>query len=123
MKSREPSREELLSSCAEVGPEDGTDPRLFARKPTNKVPNRKALQLCAHVAEVLTGALGECGDELLRELVVAAVAPAPNSAHLLVTLATSPTAGPIAEEVVRRHLERAAGKLRSEVAAAIHRKR
>jgi ribosome-binding factor A len=121
--SRKPSREELLSSCADVGPEDGSDPRLFARKPTNKVPNRKALQLCAQVAEALTCALGACGDELLRNLVVTAVVPAPNSAHLLITLTPSPAAGPVTTEMASSHLDRAAGKLRSEVAAAIHRKR
>jgi ribosome-binding factor A len=123
MTSRKPSREELLSSCADVGAEDGTDPRLFARKPTNKVANRKALQLCAQVTEALTWALGECGDDLLRDLRVAAVVPAPNSAHLLVTLTLAPASGPVTEDVLREHLQRAAGKLRTEVAAAIHRKR
>jgi ribosome-binding factor A len=123
MTFRKPSREEILSSCADVGPEDGSDPRLFARKPTHKVANRKALQLCAQVAEALNGALGECGDAVLRDLVVAAVVPAPNSAHLLVTLTPSPGTSSVAEEEVLRHLEGAAGKLRTEVAAAIHRKR
>ena len=49
MKARKPSRQVLLSSCADVGPEDGQDPRVFFRKPSGGVKNRKALQLCGQL--------------------------------------------------------------------------
>src|SRR5262249_35734345 len=87
-----------------------------------RVPNRKALQLCDQVAQTLGFVLvGECGDDLLRDLVVEAVVPAPNSAHLLVTVAM-PADGPDPARVLE-HLQAAMGMLRSEVAAAIHRKK
>ena len=50
--------------------------------------NRKALQLCAQVAQTLGVVLaGECGEDLLRELFVTSVVPAPDSSRLLVMIA------------------------------------
>jgi ribosome-binding factor A len=122
MNAKEPSRKDLLSACCEVGPEDGVDPRLDHRPVRERVKNRKALQLCAQVAETLNLVLaGECGDDVLRELTVVSVVPAPDSSRMLVTLAV-PADG-ADEQDVRAHLERAAGKMRGEVAGAIHRKR
>jgi ribosome-binding factor A len=121
MTSKEPSRKDLLATCSEIGPEDGIDPHLSFRPSRPRVKNRKALQLCAQIAETLSSVLaGECGDALLRELCVTSVVPAPDSSHLLVTLALVPDGPPLAE--VQAHLERASGKLRSEVASSIHRK-
>ena len=100
MKPKEPSREDLLSSCSEVGPEDGVDPRYTVRSPRPRVKNRKALQLCAQVAETLREVLGgDCGDEQLRDLTVQSVVPAPNSSRLLVTLTLAP--GSAGAETVR----------------------
>jgi ribosome-binding factor A len=122
MKFKEPSRKDLLLSCSEVGPEDGADPRTFFRPAPARVTNRKALQLCDQVAQTLGFVLaGQRGDDLLRDLVVEAVVPAPNSAHLLVTL-SMPADGLDPAQVVE-HLQRATGLLRSEVAAAIHRRK
>jgi ribosome-binding factor A len=122
MKAKEPSRKDLLLSCSEVGPEDGADPRTFFRPAPAQVPNRKALQLCNQIAQTLNVVLtGECGDDLLRDLVVEAVVPAPNSAHLLVTVSAPAEILDPAE--VLEHLQRATGMLRREVAAAIHRKK
>ena len=87
MKSRKPSRRQILSSCHEIGPDDGVDPRTFFRDPARPKTNRKALQLCGQVARTLQAVLaGETGDDLLRELQVESVVPAPTSARLLVTL-------------------------------------
>ncbi len=124
MRSRKPSRHELLRSCSDLGPEDGLDPRIVPRDLSRKVPNRKALQLCGQVARTLSGLLaGECTDDLLRDLDVESVVPAPNSARLLVTLAWTAPAGAVRPSDVLAHLQRASGWLRAEVAAAIHRKR
>jgi ribosome-binding factor A len=111
-------------ACAERGPEDGLDPRTFFRKPSGKVTNRKALQLCAQVARTLSTVLaGECEDDLLRDLLVESVHPAPDSMHLLVRVCLAASATEVDANQVMEHLHRAHGRLRSEVAAAIHRKR
>lgn len=124
MRFRNVPRRDLLSACAEPGPDDGLDPRMARRLPRHQVPNRKALQLCGQVARTLAGILaGECGDDLLRDLAVDAVAPAPNSARLLVTLRPVVAAGPIDPVPILARLERARGLFRREVAAAIHRRR
>ena len=111
-------------ACAELGPEDGLDPRTFFRKPSGKVTNRKALQLCAQIARTLSTVLaGECEDDLLRDLFVESVRPAPDSMHLLVRVCLATSATAIDANQVLDHLHRAHGRLRREVAAAIHRKR
>jgi ribosome-binding factor A len=62
-----------------------------------------------------------CRDPFLNELNVVSVEPAPNTSRLLVTLRLELSHESAAE--VAAHLERAAGLLRCEVAAAIHRKK
>jgi len=123
MHSKKPSSKEPRPSCAEAGPEDGVDPRDFYRRETPRITNRKALQLCGQVARALNGALPTCGDEVLRDLYVVSVAPAPHAGRLLVTVTRTPSAPAVDNGVVQEHLQRAAGLLRSEVAAAIHRRR
>jgi ribosome-binding factor A len=124
MKRRKPSIRKMLLSAQELGPGDGLDPRYDTRGEPGKVANRKALQLCGQVAQTLQAVLsGEVGDDLLRELQVESVVPAPSSARLLVTLSlTTPGAAPPVAEVMAR-LQKAQGLLRSQVAAAIHRRR
>jgi ribosome-binding factor A len=119
MTSRKISRRDLLASCDQPGPEDGRDPRRDRREGSGKVPNRKALQLCAQVARTLANVLAECADDVLRDLVVQSVVPAPNASRLLVTVA--PAA--VEPELLAEHLSRARGKLRTEVAAGINRRR
>jgi ribosome-binding factor A len=65
---------------------------------------------------------GECADDFLRELVVLSVTSAPNAARLLVTVALPVSVNVSIEQVVD-HLGRAVGKLRSEVAAAVRRRK
>ncbi|HWG46467.1 MAG TPA: hypothetical protein VN688_27140 [Gemmataceae bacterium] len=120
MVSRKISRHDLFSACAQPGPDDGHDPRLDRREGTVKVPNRKALQLCAQVERTLASVLAACGDDVLRDLRVESVVPAPHAGRLLVTLA--PTVA-VETSQVMEHLEKARGKLRSESAAAINRRR
>ena len=123
MSKKKPSRRELLPLCSELGPEDGSDPRLDPRPFAGKVANRKALQLCAQVADALAGFLAGCGDDLLRELTVVSVVPAPNSSRLLVTVAPAvPGAAGNSASVLER-LGHALPRLRAEAASAITRKR
>ncbi len=120
MSWRKISHRQLLSACAEPTSEDGRDPRLDRREGSGKVANRKALQLCAQVARTLSGAFAECGDDVLRDLVIESVTPAPNASRLLVTVRRTV---PVETAVVLEHLQRARAKLRTEAAAAINRRR
>jgi ribosome-binding factor A len=108
----------------EIGPEDGVDPKEWHRKPWDvpKAAGRKALQLCGQVKGALHAALGACGDPVLQALAVAGVEPAPHTGRLLVVVAVPADGGPTRTEAAK-HLAKAAGLLRAEVAAAINRRR
>ena len=67
------SRKDLLSGASEVGPGDGLDPRLDRRGQDGRELGRKTLQLCGQVARTLRNALPCCGDDVLRDLVIAEV--------------------------------------------------
>lgn len=98
--------------------------KYFQRRSTGKPPARKAFQLCRQVAETLNALLsGESRDEILQTLYVESVAPAPDATQLLVTvqiLDPQNTASPA--EIVAR-LRNASGWFRTEVAAAITRRK
>jgi ribosome-binding factor A len=125
MPLRKPSRKRLRSLCAEVHADDGSDPRVFFRKDGSRgKPRHKARQLCQQVLEVLDGLLaGHSGDELLQELAVVDVEPAPDATRLLVTVTPRPSGIPHDPSLFLASLGRASGWLRAEVAAAITRKR
>jgi ribosome-binding factor A len=121
---RKPSKQQIELVCAEIGPEDGIDPRYVRRESSHRHRGRKTLQLCKQVERALCLALaGEFDDPALRDLQVLSVEPAPDSARLLVTISLSPSADPIHPAEVVAHLSRASGKLRCEIAEAIHRKK
>ena len=123
MKRKQPSRKRLEALTSQLGPDDGLDPRELRRQSARKKGGRKTQQLCGQVAEALGYAFaGVCNDDVLRDLGVVAVQPAPDESRLLVTVApTLPGACDPTQALA--HLQQALGKLRSEVAAAIHRKR
>ena len=125
MPEPKPSKKRLRTLCAEVDPDDGSDPRIFFRKDGDRKPGRhKARQLSRQVSEILDGLLaGSTADPVLNGLKVEGVEPAPDAATLLVTLSRAIGADPIPPEIILAHLNRAAGWLRSEVAQAITRKR
>ncbi len=115
-------RKPPASLAADLAVGDGADPR-FDSDPSGQLPtNRKALQLAAQVERTLVQVFaGECSDEVLCDLRVEGVRPAPDSAHLMVILSPGGTDTPL--EKILEHLGRANGRLRSEVASAIHRKK
>jgi ribosome-binding factor A len=99
-------------------------PRGRARSPfqSNAKTDRKLQQLCRQVERALSYVVpGELADPMLADLSVAAVRPGPDASRLMVWFRTN---RPIADapQILER-LERARGKLRSEVAAAVTRKR
>ena len=124
MKRRRFDRRPTPPLCDLLGPLDGVDPRDEKQLSSRRVHNRKALQLCAEVMRTLNEVLAcETGDDLLRDLLVVSVVPAPDAMHLMVTLIPSSTASSVDRQRVLERLDQAAGLLRAEVAAAIHRRK
>lgn len=119
MATRRFSRKPPTGLCAEPGAEDGIGPRFLPKGPRGKVSNRKALQLCRQVERALTIALE---GEILRDLVVQSVVPAPDSSRLLITFVFH-GAESIALPDILATLKMQHAKLRGEVALAIHRKK
>ncbi|HZZ74166.1 MAG TPA: hypothetical protein VFE24_18165 [Pirellulales bacterium] len=124
MKRKRSSQQERPADCREIHPEDGIDPsELFRPRRKFDPHQRKAQQLCHQVADTLNLVLsGEFGDEL-RDLRVVAVRPAPDASQLLVLVAPAISGSPADPEAIIAKLTAAAGRLRSEVAMAITRRR
>jgi ribosome-binding factor A len=88
--------------------------------------DHKLAQLCTQVEEAPDCALAASNDPVLRNLCVAAVIPRRGSACLEVAMMPtdeSHASSELLADDLLRHIERAKGYLRSEMAAAIHRKR
>jgi ribosome-binding factor A len=119
MASRRFSRKPPADLCSEWTADDGTDPRFSRERPQGKVSNRKALQLCRQVERALSVLLE---GEILRELTVQSVVPAPDSRRLLVMFVYH---GPesVASADVLAALHGYSARLRGEVAASIHRRK
>ena len=77
MASRRFSEKPPKHLCSEWGSDDGIDPRLMPRRSQGKVSNRKSLQLCRQVERILSAVLE---GEILRDLSVHSVVPAPDLA-------------------------------------------
>lgn len=126
MKPRKASRRARRSLGGLVGPQDGIDPRDLVRRKRDSsrgMTPRKTSQLCRQVAITLDELLAEQPDDVLRDLTVVDVIPAPDASRLLVTVAPGPVAQPVHPLTVIEHLHQAAGSLRSEIASAISRRR
>jgi ribosome-binding factor A len=104
--------------------DDGTEYLRPLEKSPERVTNRKARQLAAQAADAVRAALAASADPVLRDLVVLDAVPAPHAGRLLVRLARGPAADPATTDAdVGERLARATGWLRTEVAAAVHRRR
>lgn len=95
-----------------------------ARNPfeSNAKTDRKLQQLCRQVERALSYVVpGELADPMLADLSVASVRPGPDASRLMVAFRSN---RPIADApLILERLERVRGKLRSDVAAAVTRKR
>jgi ribosome-binding factor A len=121
MSRRKRKADDLLNLAANLGPEDGSDPREFHNKPWNapKKASRKGQQLCGQVKDALNTALPACADSLLQGLMVITVEPAPHTGRLLVVVSSS---ADVERTTITQALARATGFLRGEVAATISRR-
>ena len=88
---------------------------------TNASAQRKTLQLCRQVERALMFVLSDSDDDILRDLMIVAVEPAPNAGRLMVT--TSPLCEMINPVDAIARLQAARGWLRTEIAASIHRRK
>ena len=84
---------------------------------------RKALQLCGQVRDALGVILPGLADEVLQNLTVVSVVPAPHAGRLLATVAVPTPADAADRTAAAEHLDRAAGRIRREIAAAVHRRK
>jgi ribosome-binding factor A len=82
---------------------------------------RKTLQLCRQVERALMFVLSDSDDDVLRDLMIVAVEPAPHAGRLLVT--TAPLYEKIDPIDATTRLQAARGWLRTEIAASIHRRK
>lgn len=124
MTRKRSSKRKMQPLCGELHPDDGIDPKEFFRPTRKQMGNhRKADQLCHQVAETLSSVLSGERDDALRDLRVVAVRPAPDASQLLVLVAPVVVDNATDPHVVATKLTAAAGRLRSEVAAAITRRR
>lgn len=115
------SRKDLLAAADGLGQGDGLDPR-YDRPEDARPLGRKTLQLCGQVMRTLSGVLAEQGDDVLRDLLVSAVAPA-GAGRLLVQVVPAPSAAVRDPVVILARLNEAHAVLRAEVAAAVHRRK
>ena len=120
MVFRRISRRAILSASSEIGTGDGLDPRFDRPDEPTKVRNRKALQLCAQIAETLSLLFADSADPVLHNLLVTSVVPHPTSARVLVTVTTTVD---LDLRTSLSHIEAARSRLRSEVAAAVCRRK
>ncbi len=81
---------------------------------------RKERQLCRQVQEAVSEALAGIEDDVLLDVWVSAVEPAPDAGRLAIVVEAPSRVSP--DEVLAR-LDKFAGLLRAEVASAITRKR
>lgn len=120
----ERKRKELLAHCEELRDDDGVDPRDFFKPSSRRDKDqRKTGQLCRQVFETLCLVLAsEFDDPQLHNLQVVSVTPLPNASQLLVCVTSDASEKAERAELLNK-LQRVAGRLRTEVTAAITRKR
>lgn len=117
-------RSKLQNLTGKVGEHDSVDPHQFFESRSPRRVDRKAYQLCRQVSDTLNFVLsGDTGDDVLRGLYVESVDPAPDASRLLVTVAPLDRYDQTPTDVYLTKLGAVSGKLRSEVAASISRRK
>lgn len=119
---RRPHAEQML--CGSLHADDGVDPRSFSKPERQNKPNRKDLQLCSQALRALNLAFAaEVHDPLLRDIMIESAHPAPDASRLAIIVRVPANTEPARLAAIEASLQRRRGFLRSEVAAAISRKR
>ena len=84
--------------------------------------DHKTLQLCKEVERTLGLAFAD-GDGLVRELMVLAVVPEPDSLHLKVIVGAGDPSAELEESAVLEALHRCSGHLRTAVTESVNRRK
>lgn len=118
-------REQLRALCGELHEDDGVDPRRsFKPDRQRDQDHRKSRQLCRQVQKTLDLVLsGEMGSDLLGHLKIVSVQPGRDGSRLLITVSADLPPAQFNREAIETQLALIQGRLRSEVAAAITRKK
>lgn len=86
--------------------------------------DRKTLQLCRQIADTLNYVLsGELNDDVLRNVYVDSVQPAPDASRLMVSVALIDPSDTTPADKVLHRLGLWSPRIRSEVAQSIHRRK
>lgn len=125
MTMREHREDILRALCARVEEEDGISPARERRpREEGKGGGRKDRQFCKQVVRALNLAvMAESSSPFLRELVFVSAEPAPDTSRLRVNTQGEAAIARAGAAAVLAELRRATGFLRSQVAAAISRRR
>jgi len=118
-------RARLRALCGELHDDDGVDPRKFFRSNRKRdQAGRKSKQLCRQVQKTLDQIFsGEMRDELLAALRIVSVSSSDDASALVVTVVADLPPDRFDRARIEVRLASMAGRLRSEVAGAITRKR
>jgi ribosome-binding factor A len=98
----------------------GVDASVYFGDEVGRRADRKERQLCRQVQEAIGEALSSLEDEVLLEVYVCSVEPAPDATRLAILVQASKGSD---LDAVKERLSRVSGYLRAEVAQAITRKR
>lgn len=109
--------------CAELGPEDGVDPRISIRASDTKPKDYKNRQLCKQAARMLSLVLaGELGDPKLQNLDVVNVLTKKDSPFLYVSISCNNAISKQEENLILNRLKAIQGYFRSVIAGSVERK-
>lgn len=104
--------------------DDGALTRPDFRDLSRPRGDHKTAQLCAQIQRALELALlGACSDEVLMELQVIAVEPAPDSRRLRVVFVVPDSVADLGREEIERRLQAERDVLTAEVVQSIHRRK
>ena len=123
MTSRKVSLRAIAALCDKVGPDDGVDPRRIRRGRARRKKDKKAKQVSRQAEVTVQLALGGLLDEVLQDLRVIRVEPAPDSRRLLVVIGPRNGSTRVTEHEAAGVVQKVERILRREVASALHRKR
>lgn len=109
--------------CAEIGAEDGVDPRYIKTKQARKNASCKNLQLCKEASRIVSLVLaGETGQPLLRDLQVLSVQAEHDGQQLCVALGHYAADIQVSPAQLQNALASAQSQVRWALAQALHRK-
>jgi len=124
MKIKNNWLDEAALLCGELSSDDGLDPRLWNKRLSRKVDNRKSSQLCSEVRRVLSLVLAnELKDPLLMAVRIVEVSPESTKQQLSIGVKVDEQCSDVREDQVMKSLAGIQGYLRSIIAESVHRKR